>query len=198
MSDNQNFKRVLGVGAFYQAVFVQRSDLVRLTASGVLPCLNYVAQLEQRPERILPPMWDLAFYVTDTCLTALKPFNLSVEFPGGGASEIYVRDSTNEHRIRIETPQAQLATAAGFVSPVHADRWVVYALLTSRLDDRHTGCLVVPYGTVVPAIYYLAYGPASKAACDEFVDKECSPVSAQAHAAGDDVLPWPWIATVDR
>ena len=53
MDDNE-FIRVLGV-AEYEAKWVQRSNLIRLRASGILPCSNYKAQLEQRPGRHRQP-----------------------------------------------------------------------------------------------------------------------------------------------
>ena len=50
MTDTMNTEtRVFGYGE-YEARWIQRSSLVKLTAKGILPCSNYRAQLEQRPE----------------------------------------------------------------------------------------------------------------------------------------------------
>ncbi|MBF9052183.1 hypothetical protein GTA62_19670 [Roseobacter sp. HKCCD9010] len=88
MSDT--FTKVLGC-ASYRAHWVQRSNLVRLTATGVLPCLNYMAQLEQRAERVIPPNWNMVFYVEDYCQRALQPFSVSVVMTNSsGADAILV------------------------------------------------------------------------------------------------------------
>ena len=54
------FEKRFGAG-YYTAHFVGRSNLIKLTAAGVLPCSNYLAALEQRPERVAPPNWNMIF-----------------------------------------------------------------------------------------------------------------------------------------
>ncbi len=69
--------RLLGL-AEYEARWIHITFMVKLTAKGTLPCFNYEAQLEQRPERVLPPMWDMLFYVEPVCEKALRPFEKEV------------------------------------------------------------------------------------------------------------------------
>ena len=93
--------RVLG-SAHYEARWVSRSNLVRLTATGILPCQNQVAQLEMRSERVVPPMWNLVFYVEDSCERGLTPFSDSVVMVNtSGAEAVLVHDASGLHEVTI-------------------------------------------------------------------------------------------------
>lgn len=177
-------QRVLGT-ATYTATRSSADGLVTLRAVGVLPCLNYEAQLEKRPERILPPFWEMVFYVQDVCLTALKPFDIRVVVNGsGGATHITVFDAAGEHHVPVESATATTATEDPFTTADERDQFIVYGRLPTPASGHH-GCIVVPADSMVAAIYYRAFGPASRAECDEFALQNCSPFSS---GTG---FPWP-------
>ncbi len=201
-----NADKVLGVGK-YRAVRAPRSDLVTLTATGLLPCLNYNALLEMRPERVVPPMWNMTFLIDDVCIRAVKPFSVDVHMSvaaDGPTQEITVFDATGEVKVPIE--EQIPAAKASFAAPV--DQFIVYARLPhpSVKNSGHTGCIVVPADSLVIAVYYNAFGPATQEACDDFVAKNCQPFAGlglnltkvTASADGGSEVPWPrsaeWLA----
>lgn len=185
MLDASMKKRVLGV-ATYSATRFKEGGLVTLTAVGVLPCINYEAQLEQRPERILPPNWDMAFYIEDVCLKALKPFELSVIVSGSNEAEsITVVDSIGRHEVPVITVSSINVSEQPFAAACDLDEFCVYARVPAPFTgQQHQGCIVLPADVIVAAIYYRAFGPASKADCDAFVEENCIKF------AGDYPLPW--------
>lgn len=171
--------RTLGI-ASYEARWISRSIMVKLSATGVLPCFNFEAQLEQRPERVDPPNWEMIFYTQNFCLTATKPFSREVVFTNSSGSEtVTVYDADGEHRIKIgeATPFAsdigEKSTADALFSAADLDLYIVYAKLP-KLGDGHHGCIVVPADTAVTAIHYKAFGPASKSECENFTSANCS------------------------
>ncbi|WP_424993574.1 hypothetical protein [Oceaniradius stylonematis] len=182
----ESIKRVLGV-ADYDAYWIGKSLLVRLTAHGLLPCFNYTAQLEQRPERVSPPNWNMVFYTPDVCMTALRPFEVSVVMSNvGGASSLRVFDATGENEVKIRHESDREQTT-NLQSALEKDQFVVHARVPKGASGHH-GCIVVPADMVVSAIYYRAYGPASKADCDAFVAKNCD---VSITAGGE--IPWPML-----
>lgn len=180
--------RVLGI-ADYEARWVHNSFLVELTATGVLPCDNYEAQIEQRPEKVLPPMWDMVFYIQTHCAKRLKPFIKKVLFVNTtGPQSIFVRDASGENEVPIQ--QAFEATTEGSRLDIGSTQdHIVYAKLP-RSGSGHCGCIVVPEGSLVTAIHYRAFGPAPKEECDRFVLQNCGPLAADwDFRAGE--IPWP-------
>jgi hypothetical protein len=181
---DDNFIPVLGT-AQYTAIRAPRSDLVVLTAVGILPCANYIAELVQRPERIFPPMWSMVFYTQLLCLRALKPFEVKVHMnieDSGAEQHITVFDAAGENKVLIvnQIPAAEMRLAV-------PESFKVCARLQAPGVNRsgHTGCIVVPADALMPAIYYTAFGPAPKPECDAFVVASCG-----AAAMGGEV-PWP-------
>ena len=145
-----NSTKVLGI-AEYTATWVQRSSLVRLTATGLLPCSNYCAQLELRPERVTPPMWDMVFYVQDLCLEAIAPFDLEVVMVNAsGAKTISVRDACGEHEIPITDPLVESTSLP--LAAVDRDLYKVCARVP-RPEKGHHGCMIFPADSMVTAIY---------------------------------------------
>lgn len=189
---DQSKKRVLGV-ANYEARWVAKSLLVRLTANGILPCANYDAQLEKRPERVVPPMWDMVFLVEDVCLKALRPFSINVVMPNtSNAKEIIVRDAAGEHHVPILQPLEISPEPSLLKSAADLDQYIVYAKLPNTGDGHH-GCIVVPADTFVTAIHYRAFGPASKADCESFAHDNCRaemPDFTTLNLVGGEI-PWP-------
>lgn len=172
----------LGSGTYW-ARRAADSNLVTLTASGVMPCFNWQAELVQRPERIFPPQWSLVFWTTPLCLTAMKPFLLQVHvsIPEGAADRLIVHDASGKVEVPIEAAvESKSAREAG----IALDLFTVQALLPASRPAR--GCIVVPYGTILPAIYYRAHGPAPRLACENWVAQNCGAVTASAEAE-----PWP-------
>jgi hypothetical protein len=166
--------------AKYSARIDSRTGLIELTASGILPCYNYEAQLEMRPERILPPMWDMIFYTQNVCLTAIKPFCLKVRM-AGAARSITVHDATGPVQVPVQSVTAKsnaVTLEEALAAPV---KYFVYSRLP--VSPPH-GCIVVPEGAIVLAIYAPVFGPSSKAKCDAWAAANCSV------ARGGEV-PWP-------
>lgn len=182
--------KVLG-SATYEARWVQRSNLVRLTAKGLLPCSNYVAQLEQRPERIIPPMWDMIFYVPATCEKGLRFFEESVTMVNSsGATTISVNDALGSHDVPIQSALVPgEAATSGSTADAAEEQFIVYAKLP-RPATGHKGCIVVPADSFVTAIHYKVHGPASYADCQEFTQENCNGPAEQLTLAGGEI-PWP-------
>ncbi|MEO9824123.1 MAG: hypothetical protein ABJF50_06865 [Paracoccaceae bacterium] len=188
----ENISKVLGSG-HYEAQWVQRSNLVRLTAKGLLPCSNYIAQLEQRPERIIPPMWDMIFYVPDSCQKGLRYFDENVIMVNSsGATVISVRDASGTHEVPIQqsfdlSEEAE-STATAKAEDV-GEQFIVYAKLP-RPDKGHKGCIIAPADSLVTTIHYRAFGPASYADCEMFLQTHCAGSADLFTLAGGEI-PWP-------
>ena len=179
------FSERLGTGT-YSARWVNRSNLIELTASGILPCSNYRAQLEVRPERVVPPMWTLLFFTEDFCIRANRPFTKTVRMIGdpNSTKAITVFDAGGEHQVPVEAArEAQDSETAAKT----ADRFVVYSDIVGP-GERPTGCFLVPEGWLVLAIYVARHGPAPKAECEAWIADNCAEGEA-ALRAGE--IPWP-------
>ena len=185
---DKSTQRVLGT-ARYEARWVARSLLVKLTASGILPCANYSAQLEQRPIKPLPSAWDMIFYVEPFCLKALKPFSSEVYVPNpNSAKHISVRDATGEHDVPVLPAFGDMA-GEDSTRAIWTEHFNVYSLLTEP-QNGHVGCFIVPYGALLPAIYRHAFGPASRLECEGFVTEHCREISTLKAEQGHEI-PWP-------
>jgi hypothetical protein len=170
--------KVLG-SARYEAHWVQRSKLVQLVARGVLPCANYTAQLEHRPERVLPPMWNMIFFVPNVCVKRPKYFEVSVTMANSTSAEaIVVHDAAGMNEVPI---RQQIET--------EDEQYVVYARLP-RSEAGHSGCFVIPADSFVTAIHYRAFGPASRMECEAFVQSGCAGPGEVFRLAGGEI-PWP-------
>ncbi|WP_120631344.1 hypothetical protein [Ruegeria sp. EL01] len=171
--------RVYGYGN-YAAVWVDGGPTVRLTASGLLPCSNYEARLEKRPERIDPPAWDMVFYIDDHCEKGLKVFDVdALMHNNSGATSIILHDALGEQIVPIKD-----ATETW----VHSEAlYLVYARLPQP-DKGHFGCILVAEGTIVTADRYRAFGPASKEDCEAFLLQNCT-ATARKSPLGN-ALPW--------
>jgi len=187
-------KKVLGVG-HYTARWVQRSSLVELTATGLLPCFNYSAALEMRPERVFPPMWNMVFYTQDVCMTAVKPFSISQQFAMSEVQEgqsIIIHDATGEVEVPIEHDgAAALSPTSDGLNGILDDLYFVYARLPKN-TGAYQGCVIAPVSSVVLGIYYRAYGPASKAECENWMATNCTEGDVIELAGGE--IPWPLLA----
>lgn len=191
MSTEQS-QRVLGIGE-YEARWIQRTTLVKLTATGVLPCMNFHAQLEKGPERVLPAIWDMVFYIQNVCLTALRPFCVSVVIhDAASADKLVVRDAAGDHEVPIQPWIGAVSTVA-CAEAIELDLHSVHARLP-KIGDRPYGCIIAPHGTLLPAIYYRVFGPAPLLACEAFKAKQCQPVDAKPRSLGTEV-PWPLAAS---
>jgi hypothetical protein len=167
--------------ASYKASRMPDSNLVTLTAAGILPCANWQASLVQRPERIFPPMWEMVFWTTPTCLFATLPFvvHAHVAIAPGGADRLTVIDASG----RVEVPIDDMSSRSTF-GEIQLDLYCVHARLP-KTKPAH-GCIVVPYGSILPAVYYRAFGPAPKLACEQWQADMCG--GAAPHLDG---TPWP-------
>ena len=174
--------KVLGT-AHYRAVRSPLEGTITLTATGILPCLNYSAQLEMRPERILSPMWNLVFFTQPVCLRAIKPFEISVVMADSG-DVIRVMDATGWVEVPVVDPFLPVDFAE---TQAGKTEYVVYSRLPVTSPPH--GCIVVPADALVLAIYYRVFGPASKQECDEWAMRKCGPLAATTAKGGD--VPWP-------
>lgn len=188
--------KVLGL-ATYTALRAPRSDLVTLTATGVLPCANYAADLLMRPERVVPPMWSLVFFVEEVCLRAIRPFVIEAHMAvpaDAPTQQITVLDASGSVRVPILD---EIEPAAATFGSIGTDRFCVYARLPypSVKTGGHVACFVAPADALVAAIYYRAYGPASRQECDDFIASSCVPSTAGAlKTKGGNEVPWPAFA----
>lgn len=190
------FQKRLGV-ARYSARFVNRSNLIELTAAGILPCSNYSAQLEQRPEDVSPPNWNMVFYTEPSCEKALQAFEVTVSMIGtpGETEIVRVRDALGWQEVPVApgsaaAPESAPAFAeAGIMPP--ADEYLVYSDIVPP-GHKPTGCFIVPEGTLVVAIYAWRYGPAPRSECEAWIDANC----AASVARGGEV-PWPLLRDAD-
>lgn len=184
-------EKVFGVGS-YRARWVQRSSLVELSAYGLLPCLNYSAELEMRPERVLPPMWNMVFYVQDYCLTATKPFFVTKQFALDEIKEgisVVVHDATGEVEVPVEHDDVVTSAEVEDIVPdALNDLCFVYARLPKHTGN-YVGCIVAPVTDVVLGIFYRAFGPATRSECDEWVKNNCS---SDVKMMGGEI-PWPLV-----
>lgn len=176
-----DMKKVLGT-AIYRAVRSPFTGQIELTAQGILPCANYRAELEKRPDKTLPPIWNLVFHIEPVCLRMVLPFKLKAYMAGDTASTVQVYDARGTHEVPVVDP---------IVMPLDdlfkaADQFEVYARLPAP-PDHHHGCIIVPEGSLVPAIYYHAFGPASEAECQAWMAENCNRFDL---AKSPDV-PWP-------
>lgn len=180
--------KVLG-SATYSALRSPLEGIVTLTARGVLPCFNYRAELEQRPEKILPPMWQLVFWVEDVCLRAIKPFEVSVVVHGAGSRPLRVLDATGWVEVPITDPFVPVDL---WKDRIADDAYLVYARLpVPENGELNNGCMIVPEGTIVPAIYYSAFGPSSKAECQKWLTDNCSRDDFPGWSLRGGEVPWP-------
>ncbi|MEJ8561135.1 hypothetical protein QTO30_07790 [Yoonia sp. GPGPB17] len=159
-----NISKVLG-SASYEAHWVHKSLLVKLIARGVLPCSNYTAQLEQRPERIEPPEWNMVFFVPDTCEKGLSFFEETVTMANtSGAPTIAVHDAAGRHEIPIKQQ---------FEVEEEDEQFIVYGKLPKR-EKGHSGCIIVPADGFVSAIHYRAFGLKHP---EKIVKSLCNPIA---------------------
>ncbi len=183
-------KRAWGV-AQYEARWIARSLMVRLTARGILPCSNYVAQLEMRPGPTDPPEWNMVFIVSETCEKALVPFEAeAVMVNTTGATEITVHDGVGTHQVPIQ-PAFGAPVTIMKAGQAMDDNFVVFADIPDGTVG-HSGCLVVPEGTIVVATKTRVFGPDSRDACDDFVEQNCSAEKVLVLRGGE--IPWPLMA----
>ncbi|WP_299822960.1 hypothetical protein [uncultured Jannaschia sp.] len=185
--------KVYGVGQ-YSARWVQRSSLVEITTSGLLPCLNYSASLEKRPERVLPPMWDMIFYTQDVCLAAVKPFYITQQFAMDEVTDgqkVILYDATGQVEVPIERDgDIKVSSAAEGIKRLINDMYIVYAQLPKH-SGTYKGCIIGHVNSAVLGIYYRAYGPASRAECDKWLSDNCAEADFEL-ASGE--IPWPLYA----
>ncbi len=178
-----NAKQVLGHGV-YTAHWVARSNLVKLSATGLLPCSNYVAQLEKRPGEETPPSWNLVFYVEDICEKGLASFNESVVMMNmSGAQTVVVHDALGAHEIPINDNMDAAENHDGY--------YVVYASFPKPVYG-HQGCEIVPQSAIVTADRYRAFGPATYEFCQEFIADHQYTEPNLVIASGE--IPWPLLA----
>lgn len=170
--------------AFYSAKWVERSYLVKLSATGLLPCSNYLAQLEKRPEKAVPPMWDFVFFAQETCEKGLKVFNETVVMVCPPESTtIVVHDAAGIQEVPIRAAHAK--------NPETSDGHSVCALFP-RPEVGHRGCLIASADMLVSAYYYRAFGPAPLEECEQFVTAHDTAERGDKLRSGE--IPWPLLA----
>jgi hypothetical protein len=105
-----------------------------------------------------------------------------------GDENLVVVDATGEHLVPIQPAYADTAQQPP-LDVSESGNHVVYARLSGQ-PGEHIGCFMVPEGTIVLAIYYRAYGPASKSECENFIAKTCKPDTDEKSLRGGEI-PWP-------
>lgn len=173
-------KMVFGLGR-YEARWIGEGPMVRLTATGLLPCSSYEVQLEKRPERVSPPMWNMVFFVNETCDHSVKPFFAeAVMINASGGQAVLVHDALGLQEVPIHSKDG--------IAAQMKNAFVVYARLP-KAETGLQGCITVPHGAIVSADRYPAFGPATKAECDDFIKEACAEGPDLQVAGGE--VPWP-------
>ena len=181
-------QRVLGVGN-YEARWVQKSLIVELTATGILPCWNYQACLEKAPQDIAPAEWEMIFYVQPFCIRATRPFEAKVfVFDAAVSDKLVVHDAVGRHEVEIQQPVED--EKAVELEAIEVDLFTVHAMLPHSANNPH-GCIVVPYGSILPAIYYRVFGPAPRVECEAYKAKHCRPHEDAVRPFRGEEVPWP-------
>ena len=147
-----------GIAQYYSALRV--GPIVLITAVGQTPNFNTQVTLEQLPWRIYPPLFGLFFETPAIQLPAIRPFAVSGVFPYPEKEP----DAAGRHDVRI-------ATAFPFV-PLEREvqgreDYVAYQQIGVA------NCMIAPADAMVPMIYSRAFGPASYAACEAWIKKNC-------------------------
>lgn len=99
-----------------------------------------------------------------------------------------VHDALGEHRIPIQ-PAFDLQPEASETEGVQAQNHVVYARIPPPKKGHH-GCVIVPEGTIMPAIYGLVFGPATHSQCKSYTADLCAPHPGDTEFQADE-MPWP-------
>ncbi|TNF17403.1 MAG: hypothetical protein EP318_21360 [Rhodobacteraceae bacterium] len=177
----ESFCKVLGHGR-YEAHWVDRTSLVRLSACGQLPCARGFAQFEMRGERVSPPLWNFVFYLARPWQSGLRMFDHSVcMLNATGSDTVIVHDAAGMNEVPIRSQAAPVAEPG-------AD-FVVQARFPVP-KNGHSGCVIVPAEALLPAQFYRAYGPARHDACAGFVAQHDTG-AAPAPMGGE--IPWPLV-----
>jgi hypothetical protein len=58
------------------------------------------------------------------------------------------------------------------------EEWIVTALVGSSKDGPFFSCALHHKDDIILGIYQRVFGPSNKAACEDFIKKHCSPISA--------------------
>jgi len=177
----ESFCKVLGHGR-YEAHWMHQTSLVKLTASGQLPCANGFAQFEMRGERVIPPLWNFVFYLAQPGQSGLRVFEKSVYMINStGTDTVIVHDAAGMNEVPIRSQDAPTSDPGSSVG------FVVQARFPAP-KSGHAGCVIVPVDALLPAHYYRAFGPARHDDCAAFVtDNNTGAVPA---LRGGEV-PWP-------
>lgn len=177
--------KVLGSGR-YEANWGQGSNLVTLTARGVLPCSNYVAQLEQRPDDGESLMWNMVFFVPDNGVVGEQFFTVTATMVAAiGTASLVVFDAAGDHEIPIKQQSERESDSA----ETREEMFAVYAKLPKQ-KRGHAGCIIVPADSFVTAIHYRAFGPASVHDCEVFLHSNCFGAGENLTLQGGEI-PWP-------
>jgi len=149
--------RMLGC-AEYEASWVDESQMVRLTATGFLPCANHHAQLEKRADG----GWEFVLYTQETCVESYTPFTLeAMVMVEGAQNAVIVIDAFGLHEIPIRAAKNSMPEPD---TRLH----MVYARKTA-IDVPDETYFTLPVGTKVLPIYSHAFGPACKGDCAAFI-----------------------------
>jgi hypothetical protein len=154
-----------GIAQYYAALRV--GPIVLITAVGQAPNLNTQVTLEQLPWRIYPPQFGLFFETPGIQLPAIRPFVVSAVFPyPEKETELTIIDAAGRHDIKI----ASVFPFAPLEREVQGrEDYVAYQQIGVA------NCMIAPADAMVPMIYSRAFGPASYAACEAWIKKNCQP-----------------------
>ena len=154
-------KRELG-NASYGAVRI--GPVVRIRATGTAPNFNTKPDIEQLPFRIYPPMFGFFFVHPAITIPATRPFvyEEDVAYPLNQSSIIIIDSSgRNEvaiHELVVPAINAKVENATGEFCVF---QWI------GKDTFKIAEC-----SAIVPTVYARVFGPATIAACEEYVSKE--------------------------
>jgi hypothetical protein len=149
----------------YQATRLTDTSVL-IFAAGEAPNLNTQVSIELLPWRIFPPHFGLFFETPQVGLPATRPFLVWGIFPyPKGIDELVIVDAAGRHTVPI---LGAFPFAASERKLQEAPSFVAY-----RQIGVASNCMLAPADAMVPMIYSRAFGPATQAECQAWIDKNC-------------------------
>lgn len=172
--------------ANYKAQWIGQSTAVLLTASGVLPCKNFLAQLERRGSRISPSTWELVFYMPCEFENAPKSFESeAIVLNTSGDKNLVVIDAMGEHVVPIQA--AVNTESENLPTDAYSPSFYVVYNRSGEAEKLGSQIFMMLEGTVVLPIFKKAFGPASKSDCEGFIEATSQMSTATLDGVSEDI-----------
>lgn len=171
--------KVLG-RALYSAY--RQDRVLYIAAQGEKPNLQTKVTIEQLPIRIYPPHFALYFESEGIVNPIQLPFEIERAFPTYplAAKVVNILDASGRHTITIETREG--TKAALEISAVES-----YCVFQQIGTDNY---VIAKCDTILPAIYYKVFGPASYLQCQEYIAEHTRAAAPGVYAKPETFNAW--------